>query len=106
MEQKDRTVSFAPSIISTITGVAADAKELLISELTLTKLEFEREFVKAKVAAVTVAIGVAFGFIGAISLVLHGGSSAGGVYSGTALGVLWHRRQRICSGGNFRKNQK
>ncbi len=52
-----------------ISGVAADAKELLISELTLTKLEFQREFAKAKAAAVAVAIGVGFGFIGAISLV-------------------------------------
>ena len=49
--------------------MAADAKELLISELTLTKLEFQREFAKAKAAAVAVAIGVGFGFIGAISLV-------------------------------------
>ena len=69
MEQKDRTVSFAPSIISTITGVAADAKELLISELTLTKLECQRQFAKAKTAAVTVAVGVGLGFIGAIALV-------------------------------------
>ena len=69
MEQEDRIISFAPSIISTISGVAADAKELLISELTLTKLEFQREFAKAKAAAVAVAIVVGFGFIGAISLV-------------------------------------
>jgi hypothetical protein len=69
MEQEDRISSFAPSIISMISGVTADAKELLISELTLTKLEFQREFVKAKAAAVAVAIGIGFGFIGAISLV-------------------------------------
>src|SRR6266403_131053 len=69
MEQENRIISFAPSIISMISGVAADAKELLISELTLTKLEFQREFAKAKAAAVAVAIGVGFGFIGAISLV-------------------------------------
>jgi hypothetical protein len=69
MEQEDRISSFVPSVTAMISGVVADAKELLISELTLTKLEFEREFVKAKVAAVTVAIGIAFGFIGAISLV-------------------------------------
>jgi len=42
-----------------ISGVAADAKELLISELTLTKLEFQREFAKAKAAAVAVSIGIA-----------------------------------------------
>jgi len=45
-----------------ISGVVADAKELLISELTLTKLECQRE-------AVTVAVGVGLGFIGAIALV-------------------------------------
>lgn len=52
-----------------ISGVAADAKELLISELTLTKLELQREFARAKAAAVTIAVGVSFGFIGVVALV-------------------------------------
>ena len=55
-----------------ISGVVADAKELLISELTLTKLECQREFAKAKTAAVRVAVGVGLGFIGAIALVFMG----------------------------------
>jgi fatty acid desaturase len=69
MEQEDRISSFAPSVTAMISGVVADAKELLISELTLTKLECQRQFAKAKNAAVTVAVGVGLGFIGAIALV-------------------------------------
>jgi hypothetical protein len=69
MKQEDRISSFAPSVTATISGVAADAKELLISELTLTKLECQRELVKAKIAVVRIATGVVLGFIGAISLV-------------------------------------
>jgi fatty acid desaturase len=69
MEQEDRISSFTPSISATIIGVVADAKELLLSELTLAKLVLEREFAQAKAAAVTVAIGVGLGLIGAISLV-------------------------------------
>lgn len=69
MEQEDRISSFRPSITATIIGAVADAKELLTSELTLTKLEFQREFAKAKAAAVSVALGAGLGFIGAISLV-------------------------------------
>ena len=52
-----------------ISGVAADVKELLISELTLTKLEVQREVAKAKAAALLVAAGVGLAFIGAIALV-------------------------------------
>jgi len=69
MKQEDRISSFAPSVTAMISGVAADAKELLISELTLTKLECQRELVKAKISAVRIATGVVLGFIGAISLV-------------------------------------
>ena len=69
MEREGPISSFAPSITGMISAVVADAKELLIAELTLTKLEFQREFTKAKAAAVTVAIGVSFGFIGVISFV-------------------------------------
>jgi Putative Actinobacterial Holin-X, holin superfamily III len=105
MEQEDRISSFAPSLTGMISAVVADAKELLISELTLAKLEFQREFTKAKAAAVTVAIGVGFGFIGAISfvfMVVH-------LLAGAALGLLWHCRRRAFSirraGGDVRKNQ-
>ncbi len=69
MEQEDRIRSLRPSVSATIIGVVADAKELLASELKLTKLEVQREFTKAKAAAVTVAIGVGLGFLGALSLV-------------------------------------
>ncbi|HSK29045.1 MAG TPA: phage holin family protein [Candidatus Limnocylindria bacterium] len=69
MAQDNRIGSPRPSVTATIIGAAADAKELLTAELKLTKLEFQREVTKAKSAAVTVAIGAGFGFLGAISLV-------------------------------------
>ena len=59
-----------PSVTAMISGVVADAKEPADSELTLTKLECpERQFAKAKTAAVTVASVLALVFIGAIALV-------------------------------------
>ncbi|HMF48433.1 MAG TPA: phage holin family protein, partial [Candidatus Saccharimonadales bacterium] len=57
------------SISAIISGLVADAKNLLISELTLTKLELQREITKAKAVAIMIAVGVGFGFIGAIALV-------------------------------------
>jgi hypothetical protein len=69
MEPEDRISSFTPSVSATIIGVVTDAKELLLSELTLAKLELERKFIQAKAAALAVAIGVGLGFIGAIALV-------------------------------------
>ena len=69
MEQYDHLSSSTPGITATIIGVVADAQELLISELTLAKLELQRELAKARAAAVTFAIGIGLGFVGAISLV-------------------------------------
>ena len=69
MKLEDRISSITPSLTATIGGVVADAIELLISQLTLTKLEFQREFAKAKAAAVLVAIGIGIGLVGVISLV-------------------------------------
>lgn len=69
MERYDHLSSSTPGITATISGVVADAQELLISELTLAKLELQRELAKARAAAVTLAIGIGFGFVGAISLV-------------------------------------
>jgi hypothetical protein len=109
MEQEDRISSFAPSVTAMISGVVADAKELLISELTLTKLECQREFAKAKTAAVTVAVGVGLGFIGAIALVFMVVSLPSDFHRGAALGLLWHCRRRArsirCAGGDVRKNK-
>jgi hypothetical protein len=69
MKQEDRIRSFAPSVTAMISGAVTDGKELLISELTLTKLECQRELVKAKIAVVRIATSVVLGFIGALSLV-------------------------------------
>ena len=69
MDQEDRISRFTPTISAIISGLVADAKNLLISELTLTKLELQREITKAKAVAIMIAVGVGFGFIGAIALV-------------------------------------
>lgn len=68
MEQEERITGFAPSITTIVSSAAIDAKELLISELNLAKLEFQQGLFKAKAAAITIAIGVACGFLGAIGL--------------------------------------
>jgi Putative Actinobacterial Holin-X, holin superfamily III len=69
MEHEDRISSFTPSITATVSGVAADLKELLLSELTLTKLEFQRELAKAKAAAILFFVGAGLAVMGAIALV-------------------------------------
>jgi len=69
MDQEDRISSFTQSISAIISGLVADTKNLLISELTLTKLELQREITKAKAVAIMIAVGVGVGFIGAIALV-------------------------------------
>lgn len=52
-----------PSFVSLLSGIANDAKELLLQEVALTKLEVQYELRKAK----TAAIGLGFG-IGTIAM--------------------------------------
>ena len=57
-----------PSWASMLAGIAEDAKQLLLQEVALTKLEVRYELVKAKSAAI--ALGIAIGIIAIGSMLL------------------------------------
>ena len=59
-----------PSFVSLVGGIANDAKDLLLREVALTKLEVQYELQKAKSKAVALGIGVAVSALGGICLVL------------------------------------
>lgn len=59
-----------PSFISLVRGIASDAKDLLMQEAALTKLELQCELRKAKTTAIALGIGVGTFAIGGILLML------------------------------------
>jgi len=59
-----------PSFVSLIGGSANDAKELLLREVALTKLEVQYELRKAKSKAIALGIGIGVFASGGICLVL------------------------------------
>ena len=59
-----------PSFVSLIGGIANDAKELLLREIALTKLEVQYELRKAKSKALALGIGIGVSVLGGICLVL------------------------------------
>ena len=60
----------APSLVSLVSGIAKDAKDLLLQEMALTKLEVRYELGKAKTAAIALGIGVGAIAAGGILLML------------------------------------
>jgi hypothetical protein len=59
-----------PSFVSLIGGIANDAKDLLLQEVALTKLEVQDELRKAKSKAITLGIGIGVSALGGLCLVL------------------------------------
>jgi len=59
-----------PSFVSLLGGIANDAKELLLQEVALTKLEAQYELRKAKTAAIALDIGIGTIATGGILLML------------------------------------
>lgn len=59
-----------PSFVSLFGGIANDAKELLLQEVALTRLEVKYELRKAKSAAIALAIGIGIIVTGGILLML------------------------------------
>ena len=59
-----------PSFVSLIGGIANDAKDLLLREVALTKLEVQDELRKAKSKAIALGIGIGVCALGGICLVL------------------------------------
>jgi hypothetical protein len=59
-----------PSFVSLLGGIANDAKELLLQEVALTKLEVQYELRKAKTAAIALGIGIGTIAMGGLLLML------------------------------------
>jgi putative superfamily III holin-X len=59
-----------PSFVSLISGIANDAKDLLLREVALTKLEVQDALRKAKSKAIALGIGIGVSALGGICLVL------------------------------------
>jgi Putative Actinobacterial Holin-X, holin superfamily III len=59
-----------PSFVSLIGGIANDAKDLLLREVALTKLEVQDELRKAKSKAIALGIGIGVSTLGGLCLVL------------------------------------
>lgn len=60
----------APSIVALVSGIANDAKDLLLQEMALAKLEVKYELRKAKTAAIALGIGIGTLAAGGILLAL------------------------------------
>ena len=65
-----RQTDAEPSWASLLTGIADEAKELLLQEVALTKLEVRYELVKAKSAAISLGIAIGTIAIGSMLLAL------------------------------------
>ena len=59
-----------PSLVSLLGGIANDAKELLLQEVALTKLEVQYELRKAKTAAIGLGLGIGIIATGGILLMV------------------------------------
>lgn len=64
------TPSSDPSLASLIGGIINDAKDLLLQEFTMAKLEMQDELRKTKAAAVSLAIGAGITVVGGLLLIL------------------------------------
>jgi hypothetical protein len=59
-----------PSLAALLAGIITDAKDLMLQEFTMAKLEIKDELRKTKAAAISFGIGIGVAGIGAILLVL------------------------------------
>ena len=69
METRSQHTS-EPSLTSLVGGIMNDAKDLLVQEWTLTKLEVQEELRKAKTAAIALGIGIGVVAVGGMLLML------------------------------------
>jgi hypothetical protein len=58
------------SVASLIGGIVTDAKDLLLHEFTIAKLEIQDEMRKTKTAALTFAVGAGIASVGGLLLIL------------------------------------
>jgi hypothetical protein len=59
-----------PSLVALVGGIMNDAKDLLVQEWTMTKLEVQGGLRKAKTAAITLGIGIGVVTVGGVLLLL------------------------------------
>jgi Putative Actinobacterial Holin-X, holin superfamily III len=69
MENESQHLS-GPSFVSLLGGIVNDAKELLLQEVALTKLEVQYELRKAKTKAIALGIGIGVSTLGGVLLML------------------------------------
>lgn len=62
--------SAEPSLASLIGGIINDARDILLKEFTMAKLEVRDELRKAKTAAVSLGIGISISVVGGLLLIL------------------------------------
>ncbi|HXG17774.1 MAG TPA: phage holin family protein [Methylomirabilota bacterium] len=62
--------SAEPSLASLISGIINDAKDLLLHEFTMAKLEVQNELRKTKTAAVSLGVGISVTAVGGVLLLL------------------------------------
>src|ERR1043166_4861155 len=62
--------STEPSLTALLASIVSDAKDLLVQEVALTKLEVQDELRKAKSAAISLGIGIGIVTVGGILLML------------------------------------
>jgi hypothetical protein len=62
--------STEPSLASLLGGIINDAKDLLLHEFTMAKLEVQDELRKTKTAAVSLGVGVGIAAVGGLLLLL------------------------------------
>jgi hypothetical protein len=59
-----------PSLAALIGGIINDAKDILLQEFTMAKLEIQEELRQTKAAAISIGIGIGIAAIGGILLIL------------------------------------
>ena len=67
MENGSQHIS-EPSLVSLVGGIINDARDLLVQEWTMTKLEVQEELRKAKTAAIALGIGIGVVAVGEMLL--------------------------------------
>lgn len=69
MESRSQQRS-GPSLVSLVGGIANDAKDLLLQEVALAKLEVQYELRKAKTKAIALGVGIGACTLGGVFLLL------------------------------------
>src|SRR5689334_21782018 len=67
---QDNSTQSEGSLATLVGGIVNDAKDLLLQEFTIAKLEMQQELRKTKSAAMSLAIGASIAAVGALFMLL------------------------------------